>query len=173
MEWNDFGNQQCTGGSMPHPFPDTCVNVFAKDSGDDDDGFYNPPFINPPPSISTTAFPTSAAMMPNGSTLTYCTLVPSAEPTQAPTPGVPTARPTTAYPTASTPSTASFAASQVSRCVAVLLCAVYGQMAVAAAHLVVVERGAYIQTIWPNISDFPLTLFTNHPLPPPPPHYRT
>ena len=86
------------------------INTISLCSDDDDDA-YIPPFINPPPSISTTAFPTVANTSIPESTRYYCQFVPdvpTAEPTVAST-----NRPSTAYPTTAQSTAISFKAKQV------------------------------------------------------------
>ena len=76
---------------------------------------YNPKFIQPPPTVSGTPFPTSAAVPTNDSVLYYCQM--SNAPTQEPTAAV-TSKPTvtvTSYPTRSAPSDSGFGAEQVSK----------------------------------------------------------
>lgn len=130
MTWNiDIldGVADCQGQLYPYPLPDEC-SLTQGFTGDDDGDIYNPSFINPPPSVSTTPFPTSFAMAGNDSEITFCVQGsgPSAEPTAAPTlvptmrpsmkpttTHMPTAKPSTAYPTAAKANTVSFQATQV------------------------------------------------------------
>lgn len=95
------------------PYPDTCtleeVLEAPTDDGNTDDDRV---IFNPPPSVSTTAFPTAATVFVpyNSSTRTYCASANA--PTFAPT-IAPTARPTTAFPTSSKPHLVRFDAEQV------------------------------------------------------------
>lgn len=117
------GVGDCQGDLYPFMFPDTCVIQEPYSGNDDDDMIYNPAFIQPPPSVSTTPFPTSMQTVGNDSQITYCqyAIDPSAEPTAEPTVSptsrkptrMPTAKPSTAYPTSATVTTVSFKATQV------------------------------------------------------------
>lgn len=118
------GASTCAGPLHADPLPTECI-IDAEVDDIDDDGLYVPAFLNPPPTVSTTAFPTPVYIPVNGSQQFSCqeSLVPSAEPSQEPT-APPTLRPTTkptvrhtAYPTAAAPTVATFYASQVSKCV--------------------------------------------------------
>ena len=88
----------CAGILEPIPLPTTCdIDPVVGDA--DDDGLYVPPFLQPPPSTSTTPFPTAVYVPMNGSQQFSCqeSLIPSAEPTTAPTilpSNEPTAAPT-------------------------------------------------------------------------------
>lgn len=110
ISYEFYGASGCEGDPFVFPYPNTCEIVpptddeQGTDNGDRD-------ILNPPPSASTTPFPTSLAQkMANGSSLSYCAIAnaPSMRPTT-----VPTARPTTAYPTATTASVVAFTAKQV------------------------------------------------------------
>ena len=103
---------KCTGTEKSINAPQVCHTSAFKES---DDGVYNPDFIQPPPSVSTTVFPTMAHK-PNSSEYAYCQVgnTPSAEPTAQPTApsAKPSPRPSTAYPTSAAASTVAFNAAQ-------------------------------------------------------------
>lgn len=108
VSWDMYmSSLTCQDDMFNYPFPTTCsleAPSFDDDDAEADD--VDRHILNPPPSVSTTAFPSSVAqMMANGSSLAYCAIAnaPSARPTTAPT----------RFPTASTESTVSFTAAQV------------------------------------------------------------
>ncbi len=97
------------------PFSDTCTLepiLEATDDGPSDDDRV---ILHPPPSASTTAFPTVTTtefVSYNSSTLTYCATANA--PSFAPT-VMPTVRPSTAFPTSNRAKQVIFDADQVRR----------------------------------------------------------
>lgn len=114
----------CEDDMINFPFPTTCsVEVPSFDDDDANNDDVDRYIMNPPPSVSTTAFPSSVAqMMANGSSLSYCAIAnaPSAKPSFAPT----------RFPTSASQSSVSFSASQVSPKLSHFLLADSGQHSV-------------------------------------------
>lgn len=105
---NDFHPEpHCKGAPFPFELPTECeVSPYGTDDdGADDDGL-ELDLLHPPPSVSSTPFPSSVQeTMANGSTLSYCAIAnaPSARPTFAPT----------RLPTAATEAKVAFKVTQV------------------------------------------------------------
>jgi len=130
INYDTTASATCSGPLIEEALPDSCEVDAGQPESDDE--VYTPWFINPPPTISTTAFPTASYVQRNGSSTYTCqqSLVPSAEPSAEPSAAPTTARPTapsaapsfrptfpkTSYPTSSTVNTVSFAATQVRFC---------------------------------------------------------
>lgn len=127
MNFDLTASPTCSGTLIEVPFSDSCEIDAGQPESDDE--VYTPWFINPPPTISTTSFPTASYVQQNGSSTYTCqqSLVPSAEPTAEPSASPTTARPTapsaapsfrptfpkTSYPTSSSVKTVTFSATQV------------------------------------------------------------
>lgn len=76
----------CSGEPQVVPMDTECDAIAAIPADDD----YEPPFVNPPPSVATTAFPTPASSETPYKTVYFCagynpTTEPVAEPTPFPT----------------------------------------------------------------------------------------
>lgn len=127
INFDTTSSPTCSGPLIEAALPDFCEIDAGQPESDDE--VYTPWFINPPPTISTTAFPTASYVQRNGSSTYTCqeSLVPSAEPSAEPTAAPTTPRPTapsaapslrptfakTSYPTSNSVNTATFSATQV------------------------------------------------------------